>query len=125
MKLLLAFLAICSATVAFAASGSVPDNQSKVYALSEIDRAPQLMFMAKLVYPPDLKSTGTIGEVVVECVVDLDGSVRDPVVKLSTRKEFELPALQSISKWKYKPGRKGKEKVNVRLEVSLKFESKK
>ena len=121
--LLLALLTTAGA--AYAESGKVPDTRTQVYTLAEVDHAPQLMLMAKLVYPAELKPKGLAGEVIVDCVVDLDGSVRDPVVKSSTQKEFELPALQSVSRWKYKPGRKNKEKVNVRLEVAVKFDPKK
>lgn len=125
MKLLIPFFTLLGATLTFATSGTVEDNRTRVYSLAEVDRAPQLMVMARLAYPPDLKQQGIAGDVVVECVVDFDGSVRDPVVISSTRKEFELPALQAVSKWKFKPGRKGKEKVNVRQELTVKFGPKK
>jgi len=125
MKRLLLILALSSPLAMIASSGKIEDNATRVYALSEVDRPPQLMVMARLAYPPDLKAQGISGEVVIECVVDRDGSVRDPVVKSSTRKEFELPALQAASKWKYKPGRKGDERVNVRQEVTVTFAAKK
>lgn len=126
MKCLVLSLALlCSGSLSAATTGTVPDSRTQVYSLAEVDRPPQHMVMARLAYPPELKQQGIAGEVVVEFVVDLDGSVRDPVVKSSTRKEFELPALQAVSKWKYKPGRKGKEKVNVRIEASVKFDPKK
>lgn len=125
MKLLVASFVLLGSIVAFGASGTIPDSASRVYALNEVDRAPQLMVMARLVYPTELKQSGIVGEVVIECVIDNDGSVRDPIVKSSTRKEFELPALQSLSKWKYKPAKKGKERVNVRQEVTVKFEPRK
>lgn len=125
MKRILCLLALAIATVASADSGAVTDNRSKVYALNEVDSPPRQMVGMRLVYPPELKEQRVSGEVVIECVVDLDGSVRDPVVKYASRKEFELPALRSVARWKYKPARKGKERVNVRQEVTVKFEPKK
>jgi protein TonB len=126
MKRFLLCLALLASTLpVLADSGSVSASRTQVYTLAEVDRPPQLMVMARLAYPPELKQAGIAGEVRVELVVDLDGSVRDPVVKSSTRQEFELPALQSIAKWKYKPGRKAKEKVNVRIEETVKFAPKK
>lgn len=116
----------CLAHVETAASpGAVPDPRTQVYAPGEVDREPKLMFFTKTTYPPALKTAGIAGEVIIECVVDLDGVVRDPVVKSSTRKEFELPALQSVAKWKFRPGRKNKEDVNVRVKIPVKFELKK
>lgn len=125
MKLRTLSLALLLVAAAFGASGTIEDNRTRVYALAEVDRVPQLMVTTRASYPPELKQQGVSGEVVVDCVIDFDGSVRDPVVKSSTRKEFELPALQAVTKWKFKPGRKGKEKVNVRQELTVKFEAKK
>ena len=105
-------------------SGVVPNPRTQVFALGQVDQPPKLMVTFKTVYPPALKGTGISGEVTVECVVDLDGVVRDPVVKSSTQKEFELPALQSVVKWKYRPGRKAKSDVNVRMEILVKFDAK-
>lgn len=124
-RFVLSAILVCSGTLFAATTGTVPDSRTQVYSLSEVDRPPQHMVLARLAYPPELKQQGIGGEVVVEFVVDLDGSVRDPIVKSSTRKEFELPALQAVSKWKYKPGKKGKEKVNVRIEAPVKFDPKK
>jgi periplasmic protein TonB len=125
MKTLLCLLTLISVTITFAESGNVSDVSSQVYAITEVDHAPELMVKARLVYPPELKEQRVTGEVVIECVVDSDGSVRDPIVKSSSRKEFELPALQSVGKWKYKPARKAKKRVNVRQEITVTFEPKK
>lgn len=125
MNRLLLILAMANPFAAFATEGVIEDIATRVYALADVDRPPQLMLMARLAYPAELKAQGIAGEVVIECVVDRDGSLRDPVVKSSTRKEFELPALQSVSKWKFKPARKEKKPVNVRQEVTVKFDPKK
>lgn len=125
MRLGTFLLPLLLTTAALGASGTIEDNRTRVYAAAEVDRAPQLMLTTRLSYPPELQQQGVRGEVVVECVIDFDGSVRDPVVKSSTRREFELPALQAVTKWKFKPARKGKEKVNVRQELTVKFEPKK
>ncbi len=110
---------------AVADSGAVPDPRTQVYALADVDRPPKLMVERRPIYPAALQAERIAGEVVIECVVDLDGNVRDPTVKSSTRTEFELPALQSVSRWKFRPGRKGKEDVNVRMELTVKFQPKK
>jgi protein TonB len=125
MNRLLLLLALANPFTVFAAGGVIEDIATRVYALADVDRPPQLMLMARLAYPAELKAQGIAGEVVIECVIDRDGSLRDPIVKSSTRKEFEFPALQSVSKWKFKPARKGKERVNVRQEVTVKFDPKK
>jgi len=58
---LAALLAFSS--LAFADTGKVADPRTQVYALSEVDRPPQLMVMARLIYPPELKAEAIAGEV--------------------------------------------------------------
>lgn len=126
-SLVIALLAIGSLApvAAVADSGAVPDPRTQVYALADVDRPPKLIVERRPKYPTALNAEGVAGEVAIECVVDLDGNVRDPAVKSSTRTEFELPALQCVSKWKFRPGRKGKQDVNVRMELTVKFQPKK
>ncbi len=106
-----------------ASSEVIAPARTQVYSEREVDQPPKLMFMKRPDYPAELKKDKVAGEVVVECIVDLDGSVRDAVVSKSTRQEFDLPALRAVSKWKYRPGKKDKKDVNVRLLVSVKFEA--
>lgn len=121
ISLLVILAASTSAALAAATGKAVPPLSTQVFTVSEVDQAPKPMFVGNPVYPAELKPERVAGEVVIECVVDSDGSVRDPVVKSSTRKEFELPALQAVNKSKFRPGVKGKEKVNVKLEQTIKF----
>lgn len=107
-----------------AAPEIVPPARTQVFAVTEVDSAPKLLFFMKPEYPADLKASAVAGDVVVECVVDLDGIARDPVVKASTNEKFDLPALRAIAKYRYKPGRKDKKPVNVRVAVSLHFDPK-
>ncbi len=122
--LILLPLAVAARAAAAAPAAVVPDVRTQVYLPTEVDQQPKLMFSRRPIYPAALQGQHVAGEVVVECVVDLDGVVRDPVVKSSTRPEFDLPALQCVVTWKFRPGRKGRDKVNVRLELTVKFEPK-
>lgn len=64
-------------------------------------------------YPFEMKNAGIEGEVAVEFIVDVNGDVRSPFVIRSTHREFEAAALQAISKWKFRPGRKDGRVVNA------------
>jgi protein TonB len=39
----------------------------------------------------------------------------------STHREFDFPAVQAVSKWKFKPGRRGGHVVNTRMSVPIQF----
>lgn len=124
--LLIVSLVVCVSQLTAASSGGpVAGSRTQVFLPAEVDRVPKQMLSARLTYPAILKGEGMAGEVVVECVVDFNGEVRDPVAKSSTRKEFEIEALRAVSKWKFKPGRKGKENVNVRMLLTVEFPARK
>lgn len=64
-------------------------------------------------YPFEMRNAGIEGEVAVEFIVDTNGNVRNPFVVRSTHREFEDAALQAISKWRFRPGRKDGRIVNA------------
>jgi len=64
-------------------------------------------------YPFEMRNAGIEGEVAVEFIVDMNGNVRNPFVIRSTHREFEDAALQAISKWRFRPGRKDGRIVNA------------
>jgi periplasmic protein TonB len=39
----------------------------------------------------------------------------------SSHREFEIPAMQAVQKWKFKAGRKGGRAVNVRASQLIEF----
>ena len=61
------------------------------------------------------------GSVVVEFIISTDGDVIDTRVVKSSHREFEMPALQAVQKWKFKPGRRRGQVVNVRASQLLEF----
>ena len=63
----------------------------------------------------------TLGTVVVEFIINTDGDVIQSQIVRSSHREFEMPALQAVQKWKFKPGRKGGRVVNVRASQLLEF----
>ena len=54
-------------------------------------------------YPRRALARGLEGEVLVQYTVTKQGSVRDPVVVQSTNSVFDRAALDSASRYKYKP----------------------
>jgi protein TonB len=71
-----------------------------------------------------MRQNGIKGEVNVGFIVDVNGDVRDAYVVNSTHREFEAPAVQAVSKWKFRPGRRNAHAVNTRMSVPIVFSSK-
>ena len=72
-------------------------------------------------YPYTLKAEGVDGEVLVDFWVDEKGAVHDPVVRSSTRREFEEPTLVAVSKWRFAPGMKDGKTVRFRMTLPVRF----
>jgi TonB family protein len=92
-----------------------------LFDISKLDQTPVARFQARPQYPLEMRRAGITGEVVVEFVVDVNGDVINATALRSSRTEFEAAAVAAVSKWKFKPGRKGGRDVNTRLQVPIVF----
>lgn len=102
-----------------------------VFALGGVEEAPEfpggnsslLTYLARNVkYPAKAQENGIKGTVLVEFVVNKDGSVVEPKVieSLGTDCDFEaLRAVSSMPKWK--PGKQNGKPVQVRYTVPIQF----
>ncbi len=88
---------------------------------SKFDEPPMPTKTASPVYPSELKRDGVTGMVTMSITVDEKGNVSNPVVKKSTRPEFEQPAIDAILKWKFEPAKKDGKPVAVQVVIPLKF----
>ncbi len=73
-------------------------------------------------YPASAKEYGMQGRVVVQFVVDKDGSIKEPKLLRSVDKELDAEALRLISGMpKWKPGKQNGQPVAVRYTVPVMF----
>ena len=72
-------------------------------------------------YPFEMRRAGITGNVTLEFIVSSSGDVVAVQVVKSSQREFEQPAMQAVSKWKFKPGRKGGRAVNTRCQIDIPF----
>jgi TonB family protein len=105
--------------IALAAAGALSDAAR---AGDSSDRAPVVYEQARPVYPYSLRLSGNRGEVVVDFIVDTEGSVRNPTVIKSSHPDFEAPAVEAVLQWKFKPGLKGGHPVFVHMQVPIIFQ---
>lgn len=93
--------------------GPAINSSFKVIDNSQLDQKPSPRTQMPPQYPFEMRNAGIEGEVAVEFIVDMNGNVRNPFVVRSTHREFEDAALQAISKWRFRPGRKEGRIVNA------------
>jgi protein TonB len=93
----------------------------EVFDISKLDQQPVPRLQGKPQYPFEMKRAGIAGEVVVDFIVDSNGDVQNAYALRSSQREFEAPAVQAVSKWKFKPGKKGGRNVNTHMQVPIVF----
>ncbi|MFN3919007.1 MAG: TonB family protein [Methylohalobius sp.] len=73
-------------------------------------------------YPPEARSRGIEGKVVVEFTVTERGEVQDPaIVEASPPGVFEQAVLQSVRRWRFRPKEKDGKPIAVRARQPLEF----
>lgn len=93
----------------------------KVFDPSMLDQTPVPKYQARPHYPPEMRRTGISGEVVVDFIVDPNGEVQNVHALRSTQREFESAAIEAVSKWKFRPGRKDGRNVPTHMQVPIVF----
>ena len=74
-------------------------------------------------YPPMARRRGYQGTVVLEVLVDRNGSVGDlQVFKSSGYSILDRAAIDSVKKWTFEPGMRGNKNVDMWVRVPIRFE---
>jgi protein TonB len=94
---------------------------NNLFNIGDLDQQPVARVRQAPTYPYDMRRAGINGTVVVEFIINTEGDVIQTQVMRSSHREFEMPALQAVQKWKFKPGKKGGRVVNVRASQLLEF----
>jgi TonB family protein len=76
---------------------------------------PQLVEQAKPDYSDALKRAGIDGQVLVQFGVDATGAVENVTVFKSDHPELDVPAVEAVKKWKFKPAMKDGQPVETRV----------
>lgn len=102
-------------------TGNIGKGMKDLFDLANLDQIPSPRFQAKPVYPFEMRRAGITGDVLVGFIVDSNGDVREAYAIKSTQREFEAAAIQAVSKWKFRPGKKGGRSVNTKMQVPIVF----
>lgn len=93
----------------------------QVFDPSSLDQIPEARYQTPPQYPFEMKRQGVTGEVLVDFIVDSNGAVQNAYAIKSSQREFEQAAVQAVSKWKFRPGKKGGRYVNTHMQVPVVF----
>jgi len=94
-----------------------------VLDISQVDVPPARLSSPPILYPPLLRDAGIGGQVMLEFVVNADGTVDSAsvVVVSSDRPAFERPALDAIKQSRFRPAMMGGEPAAVRIRQPINF----
>ena len=101
--------------------GAGGTSLNTIFDIASLDQKPVPTFQPQPIYPYELKRLGVSGEVTLGFVITVAGTVRDPYIIRSTRREFEDAALQGVLKWKFRPGKKSGAAVDSRATITIPF----
>ncbi|MDY0040296.1 MAG: TonB family protein [Desulforhabdus sp.] len=88
-----------------AGDSSTGDLSSKEFGLDEVDLKPQVLKQEKPAYPLLARRRNLTGKVTVKFLVDRHGNIRKPkILEAHPQGVFEQSVLESIVKWRFKPG---------------------
>ena len=94
---------------------------ANLFNIDQLDQKPEPRVRISPTYPYEMRRNGMEGTVTVGFICDGDGNVRDAYVLNSTHREFDAPAVQAVSNWKFRPGKRGGKTVNTRMSVPIVF----
>lgn len=103
--------------------GGLSDSETKfeAFELFALDKIPRRLNSVRIEYPRKLLDRGIEGEVLLNVVVDSDGSVEVESVAGSTDARFEKSAVDAASKLRYESPMKNGERVRARFVLPIPF----
>jgi protein TonB len=102
---------------------AAPQVEERIYQASEV-KAPVILRKVEPRYPSSMSRVGMAATVVVRCIIDKNGNVRDPQVVVSSMPPFNAAVLEAIRQWKFTPGSLRGQAVETYLDLNVKFEVK-
>lgn len=99
---------------------AAPPVEDKIYQPYEV-KAPVLLRKVDPIYPQIFVHAGIPATVVVRCIIDKNGHVRDAQVVTSGKKPFDDAVIAAVQQWRYNPASLRGEAVDSYLDVTVHF----
>ncbi|MDR0536283.1 MAG: energy transducer TonB [Puniceicoccales bacterium] len=114
--------AAAAITIPRAGFSAKPVSLRNVFDFSQLDEKPAKTFFPQPQYPYEMRRSRLSGTVTLGFSIDESGAVISPFVVRSTNAGFETEALRTISRWKFRPGKKsGKPVATRRVLIDVEF----
>jgi protein TonB len=95
--------------------------EERIYESYEV-KAPVALYRTQPAYPQHLIKTKIPATVVVRCVIDKNGRVRDPQVIVPARMAaFDHAVIQAVQQWRFTPGSRNGVAVETYLNLTVNF----
>jgi TonB family protein len=95
--------------------------EQKIYEPGGEVKAPEVIRRVEPAYPPALQKMRLSGSVVLRCVIDKNGHVRDARVVFASHQAFADAVVKSLDGWRYKPASMRGEAVDCYLDLTVNF----
>lgn len=112
-------LSVAALAVVLAGGGLAAQDQ--VYKVGEGVTSPVLIKEVKPIYSKSAMDRKVEGTVEVDAVILKDGTVGDVTVKRSLDEDLDQEAIRATKQWRFRPGTKDGEPVNVQVFIELTF----
>ena len=87
-------------------------------------KAPVVIHRVEPLYPQIALRNRMSGSVVLQCIIDKTGHIRDVRVVNSSFAAFEQPAIDAVQQWLFAPGTLNGQTVDTIFELTVKFQVK-
>ena len=100
---------------------AAPPVENKIYVPGGEVKAPVLIRRVDPAYPEVMRRTRMNASVVVKCVIDKNGNVRDPEIVVASMPPFNDAVMNAVRQWKYQPGSYRGQAVDTYLNLTVTF----
>ncbi len=94
----------------------------KIYTVTGDVKPPVVLRRVSPPYPEVARRMRLNGFVILECIIDQTGHIRDAHVVRSSFAAFEQPALDAVYQWQFAPGTLGGRPVDVQFDLKVTFQ---
>ncbi|HEX9492857.1 MAG TPA: energy transducer TonB, partial [Thermoanaerobaculia bacterium] len=102
----------------------VPADAARPLPVGNGVTAPVALRRVEPLYPPLAVRARMSGSVLLQCIIDKSGRIRDVHVVSSTFSAFEQPAIDAVQQWLFAPGTLKGEPVDTIFELTVRFQVK-
>jgi TonB family protein len=102
-------------------AGKAEDPKEKVYEPGGDVKGPKLVHYVEPAFSPSSKEAFVEGTVKISTVVTREGVATNLHVTSGLNSEEDKTAMEAVKQWKFQPGTKSGQAVNVRVTVEVTF----